>query len=204
MQSPLRVRSEKENVVSFYRLVILARASSMLSQSHRCAILPREPGTLFQSRIADCQRSVHKNLRGEWKSVGDPTEVALEVFAMKLGLGRASLVLPTELDKTPQLVVDKEKAQVCIAETPIVGSQQCSLLAEFSFSSELKRMSVIYLDNKHAGMALCVTKGAVRYFLGWDLFYVAWLTEIDRRNPFRHLRRIICHLPSRNVTLPWL
>jgi hypothetical protein len=30
-------------------------------------------------------------LKGEWKSTGDPTEVALQVFATKLRLGRARL-----------------------------------------------------------------------------------------------------------------
>ena len=35
--------------------------------------------------------SVRKNLKGQWKSTGDPTEVALQVFAMKLGLPRSSL-----------------------------------------------------------------------------------------------------------------
>ena len=106
------------------------------------------------------QCSVHQNLRGEWKSTGNPTEVALEVFAMKLGLGRSSLV-PAELDDTPQTMGDPEKARHQMQNT---GSQPYSLLTEFPFSSELKRMSMIYLDSRDERTALCVTKGAVRRF----------------------------------------
>src|SRR5436309_10936160 len=52
---------------------------------------------------------------GEWSARGDPTEIALQVFAMKFSYGRKSL---------------QEK-----------GWTQ---LAEFPFDSELKRMSVIF------------------------------------------------------------
>jgi Na+-exporting ATPase len=35
--------------------------------------------------------SIHQNLKGEWKSIGHPTKVALQVFASRLKLGRDSL-----------------------------------------------------------------------------------------------------------------
>ena len=53
---------------------------------------------------------------GEWDAIGDPTEIALQVFVMKFGWGRKSL--------------QEEK-----------GWRQ---LAEFPFDSVLKRMSVIF------------------------------------------------------------
>ena len=52
---------------------------------------------------------------GEWNARGDPTEIALQVFAMKFGWGRKQLI-----------------------------ANRWTQVAEFPFDSELKRMSVIF------------------------------------------------------------
>jgi Na+-exporting ATPase len=53
-----------------------------------------------------------------WTAVGDPTEIALQVFAMRFAHGRETLLLPRNLQ----------------------------LIAEHPFDSSIKRMSVIYHD----------------------------------------------------------
>ncbi|OAA58424.1 potassium/sodium efflux P-type ATPase [Niveomyces insectorum RCEF 264] len=83
----------------------------------------------------------------EWQSVGEPTEIALQVFAKRFGLGKRSV------------------------ET--AGWAQC---AEFPFDSSIKRMSVVYnvpaddgglsglpAHNNHNSVVL--TKGAVERIL---------------------------------------
>lgn len=115
---------------------------------------------------------IRKNLKGEWKSTGDPTEVALQVFATKLGLGRPSLtsdsVGPTESPPRSALgekIVDKEKIKFSDEEEETPKRKRYELKAEFPFSSDLKRMTTIFLDNESEKHALCLIKGAVRISL---------------------------------------
>ncbi|KAI9314025.1 potassium/sodium efflux P-type ATPase [Dichotomocladium elegans] len=62
---------------------------------------------------------IHKDKEtGEWHSVGDPTEVALQVFAHKAGMGKPSLTKSTE-------------------------DHRWTLIAEYPFDSSIKRMSVL-------------------------------------------------------------
>ena len=99
-------------------------------------------------------------MRGEWKSTGDPTEVALEVFATKLGLGRSSLADYEKTDDS-DAPADPEKNRVHFSHA--VVPRRYALKVEFPFSSEVKRMAMIYLDNNEE-MAVGVIKGAVRPF----------------------------------------
>ncbi|KAJ7102431.1 sodium transport ATPase [Mycena belliarum] len=109
--------------------------------------------------------TVHKNLRGEWKSTGDPTEVALQVFAMKLGLGRASLVAASS---SPADEKDSEDHELDKSR----GSKRYKLLVEFPFSSSVKRMTTIYEDSESKGEAVAYLKGAVERVLDACVSYV--------------------------------
>ena len=112
--------------------------------------------------------SVHKNLKGEWKSTGDPTEVALQVFATKLKFGRPTLTADTATSEDAvlrgrpalgQIIEDKsEKPHFLEEKKP---PKRFNLKIEFPFSSELKRMTTIYLDQDNEGQAVVLTKGAV-------------------------------------------
>ncbi|KAG6871240.1 hypothetical protein C0993_003618, partial [Termitomyces sp. T159_Od127] len=109
--------------------------------------------------------TIHKNLKGEWKSTGDPTEVALQVFATKLGLGRptltADLSKEDECQGRPALgeaIFDKNE-KVQLERRKSRRSKRFALKAEFPFSSELKRMSTIYWDTE-GKQNICFIKGA--------------------------------------------
>lgn len=106
-------------------------------------------------------------MKGEWKSTGDPTEVALQVFATKLGLGRPTLTMDSlepENTRKPALgQVIEETEKVTFADEDKHQSQhkRFELKAEFPFSSELKRMSTVYVDTQETNQAICLIKGAV-------------------------------------------
>ncbi|KAG6882893.1 hypothetical protein C0992_010374 [Termitomyces sp. T32_za158] len=124
------------------------------------------PETRFEG-LSQATR-IHKNLKGEWKSTGDPTEVALQVFATKLGLGRPTLTADlseeeNEYQGRPALgeVIVEKKDKKPLERRKSRRSKRYMLKAEFPFSSELKRMSTIYWDNE-GKQNLCFIKGAVR------------------------------------------
>jgi P-type Na+/K+ transporter len=77
---------------------------------------------------------VHKTGEGEWKVRGDPTEIALQVFALRFEFDRVQFV-------------DKDNPQF-------------KLIAEYPFDSDVKKMSVIFerLDDQSQ---MVYTKGAV-------------------------------------------
>ncbi|KAF9525725.1 calcium-transporting ATPase 3 [Crepidotus variabilis] len=132
--------------------------------------------------------TVHKNLKGEWKSTGDPTEVALQVFARKLNLGRStlsgdSLGLEKERSGRPALgpivQVASEKddngdANVQMQEKmkDVKESVRFELKIEFPFSSELKRMTVLYTDKERSGEGMVFTKGAIERVLDASTSYI--------------------------------
>ncbi|TPX18619.1 uncharacterized protein E0L32_002476 [Thyridium curvatum] len=72
----------------------------------------------------------------EWTAVGEPTEIALEVFAMRFNMGKQAVTI----------------------------SEGTRLLAEFPFDSSCKRMSVVY-GKPGASAATVFTKGAVEVVL---------------------------------------
>ena len=82
---------------------------------------------------------VHRNNEGEWIARGDPTEIAIQVFASRFqGWNRrASVAGPTS------------------PENP-----SYKMLAEFPFDSDVKKMSVLYKNIRDEGMFV-YTKGAV-------------------------------------------
>ncbi|GLB44749.1 putative cation transport ATPase (P-type) (TC 3.A.3) family protein [Lyophyllum shimeji] len=119
--------------------------------------------------------TIRKNLKGEWKSTGDPTEVALQVFATKLGLGRSSLTadsLEPEQTGRPALgrIIEERKVTFGDDEKRRLRRKRFELKAEFPFSSELKRMTTVYWDAEDS-QAICVTKGAIERILDSSVSY---------------------------------
>ena len=109
---------------------------------------------------ADLDTSVHKNLRGEWKSTGDPTEVSLQVFATKLRMGQPSLVAGQ--DKPVDSDMQDEKVHFDRADDEETrAAKRFTLKLEFPFSSSVKKMSTIYYDREQDKYAVVMLKGAV-------------------------------------------
>jgi P-type Na+/K+ transporter len=81
---------------------------------------------------------VHKNNDGEWTALGDPTEIALQVFASRFDRNRHGLV-------------DGESAKY-------------KQVSEYPFDSDVKKMSVIFEDRKTQEQKV-YTKGAVERVL---------------------------------------
>ncbi|KAF4602743.1 hypothetical protein EYR40_005960 [Pleurotus pulmonarius] len=120
--------------------------------------------------------TIHKNLKGEWKSTGDPTEVALQVFATKLSLGRSTLTSdklgPADAPRLRPAMGEKISVDpsVTFPDEEKEAPKRYTLAVEFPFSSELKRMTTIYFDTEGKG-ALCIIKGAVERVLDASTTY---------------------------------
>ncbi|KIY72345.1 potassium/sodium eff [Cylindrobasidium torrendii FP15055 ss-10] len=153
-----------------------------------------EPGNLDEG-LAQAVRAaalcniatIHKNLKGEWKSTGDPTEVALQVFATKLGYGQPSLTIQEASNRSTSQVdvssgsdtVEKvhfadganaaEKAPRDL--TDFKGDKRFKFLVEFPFSSSVKKMSSVYYDTKKQE-AVIMSKGAVERILECCISYI--------------------------------
>ncbi|KAG8697213.1 hypothetical protein FRC09_008007 [Ceratobasidium sp. 395] len=96
--------------------------------------------------------TISQNKEGVWKSTGDPTEVALQVLAHKLQLGRPKLAQVQSEDEEGDEKRDKK------------DGRRYKLLTEFPFDSELKRMSTVYADRERPEN-LILLKGAVENVL---------------------------------------
>ncbi|KAJ2783393.1 hypothetical protein GGI15_002605 [Coemansia interrupta] len=77
----------------------------------------------------------HNAETGEWVGIGDPTEIALQVFASKLSMGK------------PQLTANSG------------AHDRWSVVCEYPFDSTIKRMSVV-VKNESTGEQLVFLKGA--------------------------------------------
>ncbi|KAL5401513.1 hypothetical protein PMIN03_011440 [Paraphaeosphaeria minitans] len=73
---------------------------------------------------------------GEWKAFGEPTEVALQVLAMRFGMGKEELL----------------------------SGLNIRLAAEFPFDSSVKKMTVVYEDRQAKHLDV-YTKGATEFML---------------------------------------
>lgn len=108
--------------------------------------------------------TIQQNDTGSWVSTGDPTEVALQVFATKLGMGRPTLT-PDE-DEAVTIIDDNSSDEKGVVIESVYGKDQNGGFrfqpqVEFPFSSESKKMSTIYMDHDKPGQSICLTKGAV-------------------------------------------
>jgi P-type Na+/K+ transporter len=82
---------------------------------------------------------VHRKKEGDWAALGDPTEVAIQVFASRFNYNRHTLCSKTGGNWTQ--------------------------LAEFPFDSDVKKMSVIF-QRRDDAQKFVFTKGAVERILG--------------------------------------
>jgi P-type Na+/K+ transporter len=96
---------------------------------------------------------VAKDSEGNWKARGDPTEIALQVFASRFGFNREKFTG---------------------GETP-----RFRQMAEYPFDSDVKRMSVIFEDTTTQGQWI-YTKGAVERVLG-SCDTVLWNPKSEQR-----------------------
>jgi len=78
--------------------------------------------TAFLKTVALCNNSLVTKTESAYTAVGEPTEIALQVLAMRLGMGKPTLLEP--------------------------GNRQ--LLAEYPFDSSCKMMTVVYTDEQGA------------------------------------------------------
>jgi P-type Na+/K+ transporter len=90
---------------------------------------------------------VHETESGEWHARGDPTEIAIQVFASRFNWNPRS--------------------------SSISGDEQprWKLLAEFPFDSDVKKMSVLYKD-QHTDSMHVFTKGAVERVISSCTSYI--------------------------------
>ncbi|KAK7443736.1 hypothetical protein VKT23_015518 [Stygiomarasmius scandens] len=142
--------------------------------------------------------TIGKN-KDRWTSTGDPTEVALQVFAHKLDMGRPSLVTPgsssssSNLSSESKVVEDPEKNQLetideekkgeDISTLPLSSRapKRYRLKTEYPFDSSLKRMSTVYIDKEDPDHPLLLLKGAVERVLDASVGYSGWSTPAARR-----------------------
>lgn len=117
---PSRMRHETEN----------AGESSESSYNEHLTGNPSLEGYLNVASLANLAH-VHKTKEG-WKARGDPTEIAIQVFASRFNWNRERLT--------------KEESW--------------RLVAEFPFDSDVKKMSVIF-EHRTTGKVMVFTKGAV-------------------------------------------
>jgi magnesium-transporting ATPase (P-type) len=99
--------------------------------------------------------SISKNQEGRWGSTGDPTEVALQVFATKLGKARATLSTAGASED------EHTRSERELEENPETNPVRYHLKAEYPFDSSIKRMSTIFIDRKRTDAPLALLKGAV-------------------------------------------
>lgn len=85
----------------------------------------------FLSALALCNLSMVYRENGEWSAVGEPTEIALHVLAMRFNFGKDA----------------------------VISRRQISLETEYPFDSAIKKMSVVY-RNEVDGVYEVFTKGA--------------------------------------------
>lgn len=93
--------------------------------------LPNKFLETFLEAIALCNNATVTQ-RDVWTAMGEPTEIALQVFAMRFGMGKVE----------------------------VLSQSESSLVSEFPFDSSCKRMSVVYRNNARKDH-VAYTKGAV-------------------------------------------
>lgn len=91
----------------------------------------------FLETVALCNNAAVTQREATWTALGEPTEIALQVLAMRFGMGK------------PELLSDEKTA----------------LVSEFPFDSTCKRMTVVYDTGDPQGLQTAYTKGAVEAIL---------------------------------------
>lgn len=111
---------------------------------------------LFTASLANLA-SVHET-KGEWRARGDPTEIAIQVFAARFDFNRSKF---------------------------LEGQAEWKQMAEYPFDSDIKKMSVIF-EHRPTQQQMVFTKGAVERVLDacesavWDSSEVVDMTDAMR------------------------
>lgn len=90
----------------------------------------------FLETVALCNNAAVTQ-RETWTALGEPTEIALQVLAMRFGMGKPELL----------------------------SGEKTALVSEFPFDSTCKRMTVVYDTGDAEGLLTAYTKGAVEAIL---------------------------------------
>lgn len=98
-------------------------------------LTPDLEGFLQSTALCNLATVRHDSQKNEWQAIGDPTEIALQVFAHRFSLGKK-----------------------------VLESHGWTQLAEYPFDSSIKRMSVVYQSPNH-DRSFIFTKGAVERVL---------------------------------------
>ncbi|KAG8687900.1 hypothetical protein FRC11_006407 [Ceratobasidium sp. 423] len=122
--------------------------------------------------------SVHQAFDGTWKGEGDATEIALQVYAQKLNLDRASLVkksvFATDNKDDAMSISSTDSVPTAVSKVVVTGPVDTSVeegsythLAEHAFDSSIKRMTSVYMQHHstNAGERVAFMKGAVERVL---------------------------------------
>ncbi|CAO3590612.1 unnamed protein product [Absidia cylindrospora] len=126
---------------------------------------------------------------GEWNGIGDPTEVALQVFAYKMNMGKPSL---TKSNKEQQHQPTSDQGEngnqssdsTVDAPSSTDGKTKdglWQLVAEYPFDSTIKRMSV--LTKSPEGNHIGYLKGATERVLQCCVGYYTENGDIKSANP---------------------
>ncbi|KAI8082721.1 potassium/sodium efflux P-type ATPase [Halteromyces radiatus] len=110
---------------------------------------------------------------GEWNGIGDPTEVALQVFAYKMNMGKPSLTKPSK-DRN-NIIGDG------VGSNSNEQQQVWKLVAEYPFDSTIKRMSTIAKSPE--GNYIGYLKGATERVLQCCVGYYQENGDIKSANP---------------------
>ncbi|SCU81688.1 LADA_0C00474g1_1 [Lachancea dasiensis] len=94
----------------------------------------------------------------EWKAHGDPTEIAIQVFAHRMDLPRSALTLEGELSDSEPDDSDNNNNDEKSTASGVVPSHRH--VAEFPFDSSVKRMSSVYSCTNESNKHYVHTKGA--------------------------------------------
>lgn len=94
-------------------------------------VIPEVQGFLESTALCNLATVRHDGQKNAWQAIGDPTEIALQVFAHRFGMGKK-----------------------------VLESHGWTQLAEYPFDSSIKRMSVVYKSSSH-DTSFIFTKGAV-------------------------------------------
>ncbi|CCE93861.1 uncharacterized protein TDEL_0G04940 [Torulaspora delbrueckii] len=116
---------------------------------------------LETAALANIAKVYQENGTGEWKAHGDPTEVALRVFTMRMGMHRSLL---TTDESTGENNSDDSSSEKTVQKSVQSSTLKYSFLMEFPFDSTIKRMSTTY-KNTIDGTINVFTKGALESVL---------------------------------------
>ncbi|KAK7018658.1 hypothetical protein VNI00_018344 [Paramarasmius palmivorus] len=140
------------------------------TDSHSTVVNPTEMDAALKELVTVASlcnvATISKGQEDQWTSTGDPTEVALQVFAHKLGMGRPSLV---DVSSSTDPLSDKNDAQTL---DTVTDSKRYSLKNEYPFDSSLKRMSTVYIDHMFPMNPIVLLKGAVERVLDASASYL--------------------------------